>query len=221
MYAKLVGLILIAVFCFVHPLHADTSIIRHDAYLNTDVNFFDSENNKVYLDEYEESAVLVVFWATWCGACVHELPLLDNLQKDFRKLPFQVIAISQDYQGIKVINQYFIDHEIRHLKIFHDHNNQLFRSMNVVGLPTAYLINANGKLKLEFRGSVKWYDEEIRKIILAEIDEMALLPKNTFKQSSLNQKILNKTLEDTSKDSKVNQQLIENNKHNDNQPPEK
>ena len=42
---------------------------------------------------------LLVFWATWCGSCISELPSLENLAKDFRKLPFKIIALSQDYQG--------------------------------------------------------------------------------------------------------------------------
>ena len=78
------------------------SIDRHDRYLDSEVNFFDIQGNKVYLDQYEGTNILLVFWATWCGTCVSELPSLDNLQKDFRKLPFKIIAVSQDYQGIDI-----------------------------------------------------------------------------------------------------------------------
>ncbi|MDP5110546.1 MAG: TlpA family protein disulfide reductase, partial [Rickettsiaceae bacterium] len=124
------------------------SIDRHDRYLDSEVGFFDGDGNKVYLDQYEGTNILLVFWATWCGTCVSELPALDNLQKDFRKLPFKVIALSQDYKGVDVVKDHFFAHELRHLGVFHDHKNQLFRELSVVSLPTAFFINADGKNKL-------------------------------------------------------------------------
>jgi hypothetical protein len=63
--------------------------------------------------------------------------------------------------------------------------------MKVVGLPTAYLIDAKGKLKLGFKGGVNWQDEDVRKIILNNMEGNFELPKNTFKSSSLNQQIVN------------------------------
>jgi thiol-disulfide isomerase/thioredoxin len=76
------------------------SIDRFDRYLDNEVNFYDSEGNKVFLDQFEGTTILLVFWATWCGTCVSELPSLDNLQKDFRKLPFKIISVYQSFNGI-------------------------------------------------------------------------------------------------------------------------
>ena len=65
---------------------------------------------------------------------------LDILQKDFRKLPFEVLAISEDFKGIAVAEDHFNKYGIRHLKLYHDYKNSLFKAMGVVGLPTAFLI---------------------------------------------------------------------------------
>ena len=119
-----------------------------------------------------------------------ELPSLDNLQKDFRKLPFKIIAVSEDYQGVEVVKKYFSENEIRHLEIFHDYQNNLFRSLAIVGVPTAYLINAEGKVKYIFNGVVKWHDNEVRQMIIAQIDGNQVLPKNTFKSVSLNKQVV-------------------------------
>ncbi|GAB4164875.1 MAG: TlpA disulfide reductase family protein [Rickettsiaceae bacterium] len=187
-YLWLISIILPVLFA--QTVQADKlSITKHDSFLSTDTNFFDANGNKLYLDQFEGGTVLLVFWATWCGTCVSELPSLDNLQKDFSKLPFKVIALSEDYQGIEAIKEHFTQHEIRHLEIFHDRQNQLFRSLEIVSLPTAYLINATGKLKLVFKGRVKWHDEEVRKMILAEIKGVNEQPKNTYKSSSLNKQV--------------------------------
>lgn len=41
--------------------------------------------------------------------------------------------------------------------------------MEVIGLPSAYLIDPDGKIKIVFCQTVKWHDDEIRNIILSEI----------------------------------------------------
>ncbi len=182
------GLVLLVALA--HIVKAEKLIVtKHDEFLDTDTNFFDSEGNKIYLDQYEGSTILLVFWATWCGSCVGELTSLDNLQKDFRKLPFKIIAVSEDYQGVEVVKKYFSENEIRHLEIFHDYQNKLFRALSIVGLPTAYLINAEGKIKYVFKGIVKWHDDDIRQMIFAQIEGNLQLPKNTFKSSSLNKQV--------------------------------
>ena len=188
-YLWLLGLVLIISLAYIAK--AEKLIVtKHDDFLDTDVNFFDANGNKVYLDQYEGNTILLVFWATWCGSCVGELPSLDNLQKDFRKLPFKIIAVSEDYQGVEVVKKYFSENEIRHLEIFHDYQNNLFRSLAIVGLPTAYLINAEGKVKYIFNGVVKWHDNEVRQMIIAQIDGNQVLPKNTFKSVSLNKQVV-------------------------------
>ncbi|MDG1437177.1 MAG: TlpA disulfide reductase family protein [Rickettsiaceae bacterium] len=166
-----------------------SSIIDLDAYTNTETPFFDDKGNKLFLDQYEGNTVLLVFWATWCGTCVSELASLDNLSKDFRKLPFKVIALSEDYRGIEVVQKHFEEREIRHLEIFHDYSNQLFRAMSVNGIPTAFLINSDGKIRKIFKGRIKWQDDQIRTILLGEVDGNPEVPKNTYKTISLNRQV--------------------------------
>jgi thiol-disulfide isomerase/thioredoxin len=165
------------------------NIIDQDAYTDTETNFFDRQGNKVFLDQYEDKTVLLVFWATWCGSCISELASLENLAKDFRKLSFKIIALSQDYQGVEVVEKYFSEHDIRHLEIFHDYQNQLFRSMSVVSLPTAFLINSDGKIKKLFKGRIKWQDNEIRSILLDAIEGNPEMPKNSYQSPSLNMQV--------------------------------
>jgi len=165
------------------------SIMNMDEYTDTETNFFDGEGNKVFLDQHEGNVVLLVFWATWCGSCVSEMSALDNLAKDFRKLPFKVIALSQDNTGVEAVVKHFAEREIRHLEVFHDYQNKLFRSMSVNSLPTAFLINKEGKIKKLFRGRIKWYDDEIRSILLKEVPDNPETPKNTYKDIGLNKQV--------------------------------
>ncbi|WP_394355813.1 TlpA disulfide reductase family protein [Candidatus Trichorickettsia mobilis] len=174
------------------PLSAESSVaakITEIERLNApdDVAFFDENGQKHFIAEFDGKTLLLTFWATWCASCTKEMPDLDMLQKDFRKLPFAVIAVSQDFQGIPVIKKYFEKNEIRYLDIYHDYRNQLFNAYAVVGLPTSFLINQEGKIVLSFTGIIDWYNDEIRQMILSHIPGDPPEPKNSYKAPALNQ----------------------------------
>jgi peroxiredoxin len=174
---------------------ANTSITRPETFFAPDTSFFNVNGEKVYLDQYEGKTILLAFWATWCGGCISEMASLNALQKDFKHLPFEVIAVSEDYNGVTVVEEHYRVQQIRHLPIYHDYQNQLFKAMSVAGLPTAFLIDQSGRVKVVFKGEVKWHDKEIRDIILSEIAGNPEPPKNSYKPSSLNNVVPSKKLE--------------------------
>ncbi|MFU7502655.1 MAG: TlpA family protein disulfide reductase [Candidatus Tisiphia sp.] len=179
------------------------------------VVFFDDKGEKYSLDNFEGKTILLVFWATWCASCIKEMPDLDVLQKDFRKLPFAIIPVSQDYQGIEIIQKYYKDYDIRYLPIYHDFKNQLFKAFSIVGLPTAILINPDGKMLVSFVGTINWYDEEIRNIILSNIPGNHPEPKNSYREQTLNQPI-NKQLKAEEQENKDEKPKIQQNNEENN-----
>jgi thiol-disulfide isomerase/thioredoxin len=154
-----------------------------------DIAFFNEKGEKVFLDQFEGKTVLLVFWATWCAPCITEMPDLDALQKDFRKLPFEVVAVSEDFQGITTVKEYFRKEEIRRLKIYHDYGNALFKAFEVAGLPSAFIIDPDGKIVVKIKGSINWFEEESRELLLSYIPGNPATPKNSYKESSLNKEV--------------------------------
>ena len=51
------------------------------------------------LESHRGKVVLVNFWATWCGPCIHEIPALINLREKFDPAQFALVAISLDDQA--------------------------------------------------------------------------------------------------------------------------
>ncbi len=50
----------------------------------------------VSLSDYKGKVVLVDFWATWCGPCVHELPNVVDAYKAYHEKGFEIVAVSLD-----------------------------------------------------------------------------------------------------------------------------
>lgn len=200
-----------------HAIAENSTIIRPENSFVPDENFFDKEGNKVFLDQFEGKTILLSFWASWCGSCVDELPSLDILKKDFRNLPFEVVAVSEDFKGINAAEEHFNKYGIRHLKLYHDYQNSLFKSMSVVGLPTSFLIDPEGKIKVIFKGHTKWHEESVRNILLSEIDGNPAIPKNSYVTTSLNKKITSIQTEAEKKDDKKNIDEIKLNEKNSDQ----
>ena len=48
------------------------------------------------LSEQRGQVVLINFWASWCGPCRQEMPLLDEMQKKYAKLGFTVFGVNVD-----------------------------------------------------------------------------------------------------------------------------
>ena len=146
-----------------------------------DIPIFNESNEKVFLEQFEGKTMLLTFWASWCAPCAKEIPELDILKKDFRKLNIEFVTVSTDYQGINAAKQFYESNEIRNLAVFHDYKNELFKAMEVRGLPTNFIIDSEGFVRAIIEGSVNWYDEEMRAFLLEYIDGNPAMPKNSFK----------------------------------------
>ena len=58
-----------------------------------------SDGRDFDLDAMRGKVVLVVFWATWCGPCLEEMPALEKYYREHKADGFEVIALSIDKPG--------------------------------------------------------------------------------------------------------------------------
>ncbi|MFV9875471.1 MAG: TlpA family protein disulfide reductase [Rickettsiales endosymbiont of Dermacentor nuttalli] len=169
-----------------------------------EISFFDENNKDHLLEEFDGQVVLLTFWATWCTSCLEEIQDLDMLQKDFKKKPLKVLAISEDFKGIEAVNDFYKLHEIKYLDKYIDQKSVLFSAFNVIGIPTSIIINHNNKEIARVIGAVNWNDPELRNLLNKYIqtvpgnkeEELPLKPQtskqnlivNVKKQSTENNK---------------------------------
>lgn len=97
--------------------------------------------------ELQGKPVVLNFWASWCTACVQELPVLSNASAMHPGVAF-VGADNQDTPGG------FTSFEQRHPHLYPAGPivDGTYQSFGVAGLPVTFFIDAQGRVAASFAG---------------------------------------------------------------------
>lgn len=60
----------------------------------------DLNGKNVSLDQYKGKALLINFWATWCGPCKLETPWLVDLAKEYEPKGFEILGIDSENDDV-------------------------------------------------------------------------------------------------------------------------
>lgn len=109
------------------------------------------------LSRYRGQVVLLNLWATWCAACLRELPKLDRLQSTMAPKGLAVVPVSLDDSGPETIKYYFERLGIQSLPILSDPSKRAAKAFEIhSGLPWTFLIDRNGIVVGYMKGAADW-----------------------------------------------------------------
>ena len=118
------------------------------------------------LTRYRGKVVLLNIWATWCEACLYELPALDRLQTALGGENFTVVTVSVDEDGLRQVRRYFDRLKIRHLPRHMDPAGRMAAAFGVrEGLPWSFIIDRQGRTQGYLLGSADWDSEAARTLL--------------------------------------------------------
>ena len=109
----------------------------------------------VALNNFQGKTVLLNFWATWCLPCKEELPSMQRLYKKLGFLGVEVVAVSIDRDNPDKVKKYIDQYNLT-FPILLDPRQEARKSYFIMGLPTSYLIGADGRLKGFISGAREW-----------------------------------------------------------------
>lgn len=97
---------------------------------------------------YEGKVVLIDFWATWCGPCIRELPVLKDLYEKHREAGFEIVAINLDMRGDRVAD-FLQDEKIEWPCLFEENvgwDHPMAIEFGIDGIPATILVGRDGKV---------------------------------------------------------------------------
>jgi len=104
----------------------------------------DLEGKQVKLSDFRGKAVLLNFWATWCGPCKVEMPWFVELQKQYGPQGLQIVGVALDDSGRDAIQKYANDMGVNYTIL--QGQDSVGDAYGAIGLPTTYFIDRDGKI---------------------------------------------------------------------------
>jgi thiol-disulfide isomerase/thioredoxin len=98
------------------------------------------------MDDYRGKVVLLDVWASWCGPCKQELPMLDDMAKRLHGDGVEVLAVSVDQQRANVV-KFLKSRPHWSLTIAHDPSGQIADRLAPEKMPTSYIIDREGIIR--------------------------------------------------------------------------
>lgn len=111
------------------------------------------EGAKMHPSDFKDKVLLVNFWATWCSPCIVEIPWFVEFQKKYGPQGLQVVGISMDDTGLKDVVPFVKKHNMSYTILMGDEKTAE-QFGGIMGLPTSFLVDRNGKLYSMHRGLV-------------------------------------------------------------------
>src|SRR5271168_582135 len=119
------------------------------------------------LSQYKGQVVMLNFWATWCGPCQQEMPLLDAMYKKYKPAGFTLIGVNVDKDAPPV--KQLLERKPVSYPVLLDPANQVSKAYHVDEMPSSVIIDRKGQIRFVHRGykpgDENEYQDLIRKLI--------------------------------------------------------
>ena len=129
----------------------------------------DRTGKKVDLEELRGSVVVVDFWASWCGPCRQEMPVLEELHKEYAKQGLVIVGVNID-NNPKKMNSFLKGTPVS-FRIVHDPKLEVASKYEPETMPSSYFIGRDGKLRYVHEGFRKKDAPQIEERIKALLAE--------------------------------------------------
>jgi len=104
----------------------------------------------VRLSELRGQVVMINFWATWCGPCRQEMPLLQQLQAKYEPLGFTLLGINVESDS--AVAQTWLKGVPVSFPILFDRGNEVAGRFGVEGMPSTVFVDRAGNVRYVHRG---------------------------------------------------------------------
>ena len=113
--------------------------------------YSDPSGKKVDISSFKGKYVLVDFWASWCGPCRKAIPEIKELYEQYKTKGFDVLSVSVD-TDIAAWKKAMAEENMPWTQVLSPDKNKTLADFMIVGIPTLYLIDREGKIVEKYTG---------------------------------------------------------------------
>ena len=126
-----------------------------------------STGENLRLSEYRGDVVMINFWATWCGPCRQEMPLLDELHSRYERVGFSLLGVNIDDDAGKAMNM--VSELGVTFPVLFDHRKEVSKMYEVDAMPTTIILDREGTVRHVHLGYKPGYEahylDQIRSLL--------------------------------------------------------
>lgn len=119
------------------------------------------------LSEHLGEVVILNFWATWCGPCRQEMPLLDEIYTKYKPVGLVLLSINLDHEmqpAIEMAQTLEVSYPV-----LYDAQKSVGKSYQVSSMPVTVLIDRAGVIRYVSEGYKPGYEtrytEKLRELL--------------------------------------------------------
>lgn len=118
----------------------------------------DASGNTISLDDFKGQVVLINFWASWCGPCRQEMPLLEALHQRYAPLGFTMLGINVE-EDSSLADGFLRDTPVT-FPILYDRENLVSKTYDVIAMPTSIIVDRQGEIRYVHHGYKPGYEND-------------------------------------------------------------
>ena len=104
----------------------------------------------ISLDQLKGQVVMINFWASWCGPCRQEMPLLDQMYKRYSPLGFTLLGVNVEANS-KDAEKLLANVPVSFPVLF-DKENKVSKMYDVNAMPSTVFIDRKGNVRYLHKG---------------------------------------------------------------------
>ena len=124
---------------------------------------------KLKLSQLQGNVVMINFWASWCGPCREEMPLIEDLFQKYKKLGFVVYGVNVDANPQDA--QALLKESGVSFPVGYDTKNKVSQLYTVDSMPSTVMVDRKGNMRFLHRGYKPGYEKDYEKQIRQLIRE--------------------------------------------------
>jgi thiol-disulfide isomerase/thioredoxin len=103
------------------------------------------------LAQFKGQVVMINFWATWCGPCRQEMPLLEDIYKKYKPMGFTMLGVNvePDAAGAEA---WLGKQKPVSFPIAFDTDSKVSKLYKVAGMPSTVFVDRKGNVRVMHKG---------------------------------------------------------------------